>query len=128
MAFASAISTLDDLKHTGLSLIFDNTGDEPTARYAAIYDRYQAVYAKLGEPTLVGLAFRSMIDTLPLQGADMLAWETYFHSLAVMDTPGAQPRPHLMRYAETGRFFALLLSRARIIEHLEKIKTSGGNA
>lgn len=126
MAFASAISALDSFKHTGLSLIFDNTGTEPTARYSALYDRYQEMFAKRGEPLLQGLAFRSMLCTLPLQGADMIAWETYFHIVDVLKAPGAKPRAHLQRYLDTNRFFAVLLTRQGMLEYLGRLRRRSG--
>jgi hypothetical protein len=126
MAFASALSALDDIKHIGLSLIFDNTGTAPTARYSALYDRYQKMFAARGEPLLQGLAFRSMTDALPLQGADMIAWETYFHMVDVLKAPGAKPRVHLQRYLDTDRFFAVLMTRARMLEYLGKVRSRSG--
>jgi hypothetical protein len=122
MAFSSAISAIDNLKQFGLSLIFDDRGTAPTARYSALYDRYQDMFKTRGEPPLKGLAFRSMIDTIPLQGADMIAWETYCHMVDRLDDWSAKPRPHLQRYIDSGRFFAVLLRRDSILEYLRRIR------
>lgn len=122
VAFGSVISALDELKHHGLTLIFDDTGDGSTARYAHMYERYQAMFRLRKEPLLSGVSFRSMLTTLPLQGADMIAWETYFLAAERLKNPEAAPRPHLQRYIETERFFAVFLTREHIIENMKGAK------
>lgn len=121
-AFAGAIANLDDLRSEGLNLVFDNTGPNSTARYAAIYDRFQAMHAKFGAKPLGGLAFLPMLGTPPLQGADMIAWETYFYAIGELDDESVTPRPHLARYIETGRFFALIQRRRDILANLDSLK------
>ncbi len=122
MAFASAISALDCLRDHGLTLIFDDTGKQSIARYAALYDRYQAMFEKEKSRQINGLSFRSMEAAVPLQGADMIAWETYFYACERLKNPHALPRPHLQRMTETNRFFAVLMGRPEMIEYLGKVK------
>lgn len=127
MAFASAMSALDidNRREDGVSLICDDTGEGSTARYASLYDRYQLMFKQQGGRTLEGLAFRSMEKVLPLQGADMIAWETYFYACAILKTPGASPRTHLQRYIDTGRFGAVHLFREHISQYVKRRTSSG---
>ncbi|MDI1262574.1 MAG: DUF3800 domain-containing protein [bacterium] len=128
MAFASAISALDigGRRQEGVSLICDDTG-KSTERYGRVYDRYQAMHTKYGSRPLEGLAFRSMEKVIPLQGADMIAWETYFYTCEVLKTEDVPaPRPHLKRYVDTGRFGAVFLSRDHILEFVRRLKRGVG--
>lgn len=128
MAFASAISALDieGRREGGVSLVCDDTGTS-TERYGRVYDRYQAMHKKYGTRPLEGLAFRSMEKVIPLQGADMIAWETYFYACEVLKTQDVPAlRPHLQRYVDTGRFGAVFLSRDHILEFVRRLKRGPG--
>jgi Protein of unknown function (DUF3800) len=88
-----------------LSLVFD---DRPNRERET--ERIYSIYHESGEwredrSRLVGISFLRSEHARPLQAADIFAWETYrFCQDFLRDGEAAQPRPHLQRLLESGRF------------------------
>ena len=89
---------------TEVAFVFD---DRPARRDAnqRVFSIYQA-YAETERPTPkpVGISFLNSEKTLPLQAADMFAWECNRWAQKWLLDRTAHPRAHLRRFLETGRF------------------------
>ncbi len=58
-------------------------------------------------------------NSLPLQGADIVATESYWHAIQVLRKGvGAQPRPHLRHYLDNMLAQGLIVTRTEIAEML----------
>lgn len=114
--FADCVSrmksfAIEHTKETEIALVFDNRPHRTDANQR-VFHYYQN---KLIGPELVSITFLSSVLTVPLQGADMWAWETYRYAVDWLHQNGnATPRPHLKRLIETGRFESLLADRNSI--------------
>jgi hypothetical protein len=60
----------------------------------------------VGRKAIAGISFLSSQQFVGLQGADMIAWETYNHARLWLQNRAAPPRPHLLSLADSGRFCA----------------------
>lgn len=93
-----------------LSLVFDNRPHR-TPLNARIYRQYQA-FPQPEDVKLLGVCFLDSTNFVPLQGADIFAWEFYNHALRLLAAPGdIGPRPHAKQFFDTGRFFMGLVDR-----------------
>lgn len=93
-----------------LSLIFDNRPHR-TPLNERIYRQYQA-FPQPQNTRLLGVSFLNSTSYVPLQAADMFAWEFYNHVRQLLVTPGdVEPRPHAKQFFNTGRFFMGLVDR-----------------
>jgi hypothetical protein len=69
----------------------------------------------LGVPRFVTVSFGSVIDILPLQGADIVATENYWHALDWLKLgDDALPRPHLRHYLTNMLHEGFILDRGAI--------------
>ncbi len=68
-----------------------------------------------GRPLPLGISFFASEKFLPLQAADLVAWE-YFNYASEWERRGQQPEPriHLRRLVESGHFFMQYADRASI--------------
>lgn len=105
-----------------VAFVFD---DRPHRRHEnqTIFDMFQRHHRASKEvPDLVSITFASSHKILPLQAADMLAWEIYTHAKDVFyeRTDSKNPlRPQLRRFQESGRFRIQMATRKNI-EHIAK--------
>ena len=85
---------------------------------------------QMGSPRIVSVNFLAVKDSLPLQGADIVATENYWYGIKVLrDGYGAQPRAHMRHYLENMFAEGHLIDRARIVEMLpevERVRALGG--
>jgi hypothetical protein len=95
-----------------LALVFDDR-PQRTAINRAISKQYQGIPEPLGAK-LVGVRFLDSISAVPLQGADLFAWEFYAHVRAMLSTGGNDilPRPHAKQFFDCGRFHMGFVDRA----------------
>jgi hypothetical protein len=94
-----------------LSLVFDNRPHR-TPLNERIYRQYQAL-PQPHNARLLGVSFLDSVNFIPLQAADMFAWEFYTHARRLLTGPSdVEPRPHAKQFFDTGRFFMGLVDRA----------------
>ncbi len=111
---------------TNLAFVFD---DRPHRRLEnkTVFDIFQRHYKAAHEtPALVSITFASSQKILPLQAADMIAWELYTHSMDVFHNrtnPKTFRRPQLKRFSDSGRFRIQFASREDIEEIAKQAKT-----
>ena len=75
----------------------------------------------LGRPRIVSINALCVVDFLPLQGADIVATESYWHAGAWLKLgDAAQPRPHLRHFLDNMFAEAVILDRARILDLLSR--------
>lgn len=75
----------------------------------------------LMRPRIVSVNFLTVADTLGLQGADIVATESYWHALRVLrDGYGAPPRAHLRHYLENMLSEGLILDREAIANEIAR--------
>lgn len=60
---------------------------------------------------LLGVSFLDSTGSLPLQGADMFAWEFFTHCKRLLASDDNTPRPHAKQFFECGRFFMAVVDR-----------------
>lgn len=90
-----------------VAFVFDDWRGSPDRR--ADFDRIGNIYqgaAKAGSTKAqpLSLTFANTLKTLPLQAADMVAWEMRNYARAWLQNPGSEERQHLQRLIETERF------------------------
>jgi hypothetical protein len=90
-----------------LALVFEDR-PERNKEYAAIYNAYSH-YRRIAKekPELVSLTFADASKILPLQAADLIAWELYQDELHFLNDPARRKKfksPLIKRLAESGRF------------------------
>jgi hypothetical protein len=100
-----------------LSLHFDKGRMSP--KLNAIVDHVEARY--YGLPELVNIGFDVVEHVTPLQSADIIATENYWHAQGVING-NAKPRPHLDHFLKRVSTEGYILDEPQIIETL----TSGG--
>jgi hypothetical protein len=89
-----------------------------TQRLKEITDEYTL---PLGRPRIVSVNFLAVADALGLQGADIVATESYWHALRVLrDGFGAPPRAHLRHYVENMLCEGLILDREAIVSEIAR--------
>lgn len=94
-----------------LSLVFDNRPHR-TVLNENIYRQYQA-FPQPHNAKLLGVSFLDSISVVPLQAADVFAWEFYNHARRLLLAPSKSlPRPHAKQFFDAGRFFMGLIDRA----------------
>jgi len=107
-------------KENQIALAFDNRPhrEEANRRVFELYNRHFQRHRKSPEP--MGISFLSSEQALPLQAADMVAWESYRHAQEFLKHGRkAKPRPHFNRLVETGRVRAQIAD-AEVIRRLVK--------
>jgi hypothetical protein len=90
-----------------ISLVFDDRKEHAEAN-KYVLSIYQDAYNEVRKnEDIAGISFLPSMKFLPLQGADMIAWETYSHAGEWRSKGRGSPqRAHLQRFVETGRFIA----------------------
>ncbi len=84
----------DDLM---LSVHFDRGRKSP--KLDALIDRATKSYR--GSPAIVNLSYNRVIDFTPLQAADIIATENYWHvSSVIAGNDDAKPRPHFFHFLQ----------------------------
>jgi hypothetical protein len=112
--------------HEGqIAFVFD---DRPERRrqYEIVYSVFSDNAKSVGEkPDLVSLTFARAKKVLPLQAADLLAWEMYQEEMASLKQPlekGRFHRPIITDLVETGKFRTRMGDREAIIEGIPIIE------
>jgi hypothetical protein len=111
---------------TDLAFVFD---DRPHRRLEnkTIFDMFQRHHrAAKQTPELVSITFASSQKILPLQAADMIAWELYIHSMDIFynRTTNKSPlRSQLKRFNDSGRFRIQLATRKNIEDIAKQAET-----
>lgn len=100
-----------------LSLHFDN--GRRSAKLSSIVDHVQAHY--YGLPELVNIGFDVVEHVTPLQAADIIATENYWHAQGVING-NASARPHLAHFLKRVSTEGYILDEAQVTETLR----SGG--
>lgn len=112
-----------------LTFVFDNRPHR-TKLNKFIFDQYQMlplVQSKTAQwqlppMKLHGLSFLDSETFVPLQGADMWAWENHYHAREALKIGQPVPiRPHAKQFFECGRFQSTLIGEAaaqKIVELL----------
>ena len=94
-----------------LMLAFDNRPHR-TAVNEWIYQQYQKLPSR-DDLDLLGLSFLDSTAYVPLQGADMFAWEFIKHCQGLLKSPEPiAPRPHARQFFESGRFHMGFVDRS----------------
>lgn len=79
-----------------------------------------------GKPWLRVVDFRSVGETPPLQAADMIATETYWHALDwIKDGANASARAHFQRWIERELGEGLIMDRAEIAAEITRRNDDG---
>jgi anthranilate/para-aminobenzoate synthase component II len=73
-------------------------------------------------PPVVSITFGTVQEILPLQGADIVATENYWHTAKRIkqNDNNALPRPHLKHFLDNMLYQALLLDREAIETELRR--------
>jgi Protein of unknown function (DUF3800) len=100
-----------------IAFVFDNRPQrfEQNKRIFGIFERGSAQLSLRPQP--VSLTFASSLKVLPLQGADMLAWEVYQHSKDVLAKRADRRKPlrkQLARLVKAGRIYSEVIAREGI--------------
>jgi len=75
----------------------------------------------LGRPRIVSVNFSKVVDTPSLQGADIVATESYWQGIKVLRQGiGAQPRAHFRHYLDNMLTEGLILDREAILGELRR--------
>lgn len=73
----------------------------------------------LGRPRVVSIGAMRVEDSLPLQGADIVATENYWHAARGLKLGGvAQPRPHMRHYLDHMIHEGFIIDRPSIVRLL----------
>jgi hypothetical protein len=106
----------DNTVEDTIQFIFDNQPHRNDANERVLGAfRHLANEGIQGRPVPLGISFFSSEKFLPLQGADLLAWE-YFNYAREWERTGRKPEPrmHLRRLMESSQFFMQYADRAAI--------------
>ena len=77
----------------------------------------------LGSPRVASVGFAAAADVLPLQGADMVATENYWHGVKILQGGiGSEPRAHMRHYLRNMFAEGVMIDRARIIAMLPELE------
>src|SRR5947207_15050230 len=87
-----------------ISLVFDERKEHAEANQFVLSIFQESYNLHKGNDDIAGISFLPTVKFVPLQGADMIAWETYNHAKTWRpDVEGPPERAHLRRFSETGR-------------------------
>jgi hypothetical protein len=104
-----------------IALIFDK-GIE-TQRFRRIAEMFTL---PLGRPRIVSVNFVRVEDVLPLQGADIVATENYWHAAQWLKLGEvALPRPHLRHFLDNMLAEGLILDREAIASEVARRRPDG---
>lgn len=100
-----------------LSLHFDRGRKSP--KIDALIDRATKMYR--GAPAIVNMSYNRVIDFTPLQAADIIATENYWHaSRVIAGNDNAPARPHLAHFLQRVRAEGYLMQEAEVLSTLKK--------
>jgi hypothetical protein len=101
-----------------VAVVFDR--GMQTVRRQAVAEEYTF---SLGRPRVISVTFSSVRDVLPLQGADIVATENYWHAIQILRNGlGAQPRAHMRHYLTHMFAEGFMIDRDRIVEMLPSME------
>ena len=89
-----------------LALVFDDIREKRAVNERLFAMYHEARNLNVGREAISSISFLSSEQYVGLQGADMVAWETYNHARNWLQDRSAPTRPHLTPLAESGRFGA----------------------
>ncbi len=100
-----------------VSLVFDDRKEHAEANQHVLSIFQETYNLHRENEDIVGVSFLPNVKFVPLQGADMIAWETYNHAKTWQPGgKGLPERAHLRGFVETGRFIAEIANRNSIRE------------
>jgi hypothetical protein len=100
-----------------VKLVFDDMPEKREANEHIFSMYHHGHNMNVGEEVIAGISFMSSEKYAGLQGADMIAWETYDHAKKWLANDAEVPtRPHLTQLATSGRFIAHIAGRRAIHE------------
>jgi hypothetical protein len=104
-----------------VTFVFDNRPSTTARDAKVVFDAFQKW---VREPRLTGIALLSSYDALPLQAADMIAWELYQHANDILvqglKVPARKELLHLTSNMDFNAQIAQRDSIKRIIDHWSK--------
>jgi hypothetical protein len=98
-----------------LSVHFDRGRKSP--KLDALIDRVTKLYR--GSPAIVNLSYNRVNDFSPLQAADIIATENYWHASSVI-AGNDNPRPHFAHFLQRVRTDGYLMQEPEILSTLKK--------
>jgi hypothetical protein len=106
-----------------LAFVFDDrpNREKENERIFRLFESFQTAYK--GTPKLTSLTFHGSRETLPLQAADLIAWETYQHALDVLKNEATLAAPRRKQFAvllNEGRLAFRIASRQAVQAIAEK--------
>jgi Protein of unknown function (DUF3800) len=105
-----------------IAIVFDEgTKTDRLCRLIDIYRRQKLIEMNRGlpGPEVVSITFGMVEKFTPLQGADIIATESYWHALKSLDKNSADLRPPFLHYLKNAQAEGLLFDRAAIITELQ---------
>ncbi len=100
-----------------LSLHFDLGRKSP--KLDALIDRVRKSY--MGSPAIINISFNRVAQFLPLQAADIIATENYWHANGVL-TGNANPRPHFAHFLQRVRADGYLMQEPQDSQYPEDVR------
>jgi len=108
-----------------VTFVFDNRPSTTVRDAKVVFETFQSW---VQEPKLMGIEFSSSFNVLPLQAADMVAWEIYQHAKDIfvhgLEVPTRKELLHLSRNIDFSAQIARRDSIQRIVEHWRKEDTA----
>jgi len=107
-----------------ITFVFDNRPSEVQRRAKAVNDAFER-HTKF--PQVTGCAFLSSYDILPLQAADLFAWEVYQHAKEIYEAGKLKPpeRPMLSRLNANMNLTTQLAMRSSIQKIVDYVSVEG---
>jgi hypothetical protein len=108
--FVTELSAVDK----ELALVFDNRPHRTEVNEFLVgqVQQIQQFTRKPNSATLIGVSFENSTKTMPLQAADMFAWEFFAHCKQLLSSGDNTPRAHAKQFFDSGRFFMGAVDRA----------------
>ena len=100
-------------------LVFDDIREKRKVNERLFAMYHEARNLNVGRAAISSISFLSSEKFVGLQGADMVAWETYSHAKKWLQDKAEPTRPHLTPLAESGRFGAHIAT-ANAIQDINK--------
>jgi hypothetical protein len=108
-----------------MTFVFDNRTPEIERRGRTIGDAFARQSEQLAPPIIAGTTFLNSTAVVPLQAADMLAWEIYQHAREILSNDGQITQPSRMSLRQLGQRMPLNTQIAqrhsieRIVTHVQ---------
>jgi hypothetical protein len=101
---------------------FDEALRSQLLAWARLYVQQKERY-----PEIVGFGFAPVYEVEALQGADLIAYESYSHAIKYFRLgPNAEPHAHFAEFMWRDLSGAVAMDRAMILEMAERVKIQSG--